>query len=154
MLYFAYGSNMDWGQIQERCPSARFFGVAALRNHQLAFTRLSTKRQCGVADAAPDEGKVVWGVVFEIDDDDLGKLDLAEGYRPGRARNSYRREERDVFINDDDSQQVTVVTYFADPQEKPPLPSSEYKNLILSGARRCQLPDGYIKQLEAIEVAD
>jgi hypothetical protein len=33
------------------------------------------------------------------------------------------------------------------------LPNQEYKNLILAGARRWRLPDDYIKELEAIEVA-
>jgi hypothetical protein len=28
MLYFAYGSNMNWDQMRERCPSARFEFVA------------------------------------------------------------------------------------------------------------------------------
>jgi hypothetical protein len=41
MLYFAYGSNMNWQQMQDRCPSARFFGVALLPDHKLAFTRES-----------------------------------------------------------------------------------------------------------------
>jgi hypothetical protein len=152
MLYFAYGSNMDWDQMKTRCPSACFVGVAVLRDHRLAFTRRSKKRACGVADALPEEGAAVWGAVFEITDVDVGRLDDAEGYRPGRQRNAYRREERHVFVAGDDKQPLAVAVYFGEPQNAPPLPNQEYKNLIVGGAKRWWLPNDYIKELEAIEI--
>ena len=154
MLYFAYGSNMDWEQMKERCPSAQFVGVAELRDHTLAFTRRSVKRGCGVCDAVAQNGKVMWGPVFEIRDADIGRLDAEEGYQPGRAKNSYWRKECHVFMNGDDKQPMAVMTYFGDPQDKPPLPNARYKNQLLSGARRWQLPDSYMKELEAIKVSD
>ncbi len=70
---------MDWQQMRDR-PSARFMGVASLRDHRLAFTRRSVKGGCGVADVVPVKGQVVWGAVFEIDDRDIGRLDVTEGY--------------------------------------------------------------------------
>jgi gamma-glutamylcyclotransferase (GGCT)/AIG2-like uncharacterized protein YtfP len=88
MLYFAYGSNMDWNQIQERCPSSRFIAIAVLPNHKLAFSRKSEERECGVADSLPEQGAEVWGVVYEIDDRDIGSLDYHEGYQPGRKTNA------------------------------------------------------------------
>lgn len=154
MFYFAYGSNMDWDQMKERCPSARFVGSAVLRDYRLAFTRRSMNRGCGVSDAVPDEGKAVWGVVFEIHDADTGRLDVAEGYRPGRTKNSYWRKECHVFVNGDEKQPMIVMTYFGDPQENPPPPNSNYKNLLVSGARRWKLPEAYIKQLESIVVTE
>jgi len=149
--YFAYGSNMNWAQMTERCPSARFVGAASLRDHRLAFTRKSIKRGCGVSDAVPAEGQVVWGAVFEIDDCDVGRLDAAEGYKPGRPKNAYRREERSVLL--ENGQLLTAAVYFGEPQEAPPLPNQEYKDLILSGAQQWGLPQAYVRQLEAIEVA-
>lgn len=154
MLYFAYGSNMDWDQMKERCASARFVGMAELRDHKLAFTRRSVKRGCGVCDAVPLSGNSMWGAVFEVVDADIGRLDVHEGYQPGRAKNSYWRKECHVYVNGDDKQPMAVVSYFGDPQDNPPLPNSKYKNLLISGARRWQLPDAYVKQLEAIEVSD
>jgi len=55
MLYFAYGSNLDFAQMRDRCPSALFVAIAKLPDHRLAFTRKSIKRACGVADAVPEE---------------------------------------------------------------------------------------------------
>jgi gamma-glutamylcyclotransferase (GGCT)/AIG2-like uncharacterized protein YtfP len=153
MLYFAYGSNMNWGQIRERCPSACFVGMAVLPDHQLAFTRESRKRQCGVADAVRGDGRKLWGVVYEIDDRDLPRLDDCEGYEPGRSRNAYCRRECVVSLDGDEKRPLTVLAYFADRQANPPLPNAEYKELILSGARYWHLPEDYIGELEQIEVS-
>lgn len=153
MLYFAYGSNMNWQQMRERCPSARFVGVALLADHKLAFTRESAKRGCGVADAVHEHGRELWGVVYEIDDLDLGKLDRCEGYSPGREKNSYWRRERLVLLDRDKERPLTVCSYFGDPQSNPPLPNSEYKQLLVSGARHWHLPEEYVRELEAIAVS-
>lgn len=152
MLYFAYGSNMDWDQMRERCPSARFVGVAKLPGHRLAFSRRSRKRNCGVADAVEDQGSDVWGVVYEIDDQDIARLDVAEGYSPGRAKNAYRREERHVFVDGAKSTPLSVAVYFAIPEENPSLPNEDYKSQILKGANHWHLPQEYIRDvLERIE---
>jgi hypothetical protein len=152
VLYFAYGSNMDWGQMRKRCPSARFVGVANLPDHRLGFTRESVNRRCGVADAVREPGMNVWGAVFEVSELDVGVLDKSEGYRPGRERNSYWRRQCMVFLDGDEERPVTAETYFADPEPNPPPPNESYKGLILSGARHWHLPDKYIAELEAIEV--
>ena len=153
MLYFAFGSNMNWNQMRERCPSSRFVGIAVLRDHKLAFTRESVKRHCGVADLVVEEGAKVWGVVYEIADSDVGKLDVSEGFRPGRDKNSYFRRECLVFLNGEDQRPLTVSAYFGDPQPNPPLPDDTYKNIILAGARHWPLPGEYIRELEQIEVS-
>lgn len=154
MLCFAYGSNMDWGQMKERCPSARFVGVGLLPDHKLAFTRESKNRGCGVADVVPDNGRKVWGVVYEIADLDVGKLDDKEGYRPERKKNAYCRRECRVLLDGDSQQPLTVSAYFADPQPNPPPPNAKYRGLILSGARHWRLPKKYIRELEQIEVSE
>jgi len=154
VLHFAYGSNMDWSQMKDRCPTAEFVCIAELPNHRLAFTRRSIKRDCGVADAVSDNACSVWGAVYKIDEIDIQGLDRSEGYRPGRSGNSYRREEVQVLIDGDEAQPEFAFTYFANAEEDPPLPSPEYRGLILSGARYRQLPEQYIAELEAIEVSN
>ncbi|MEA3245624.1 MAG: gamma-glutamylcyclotransferase family protein [Gemmatimonadota bacterium] len=152
MLYFAYGSNMDWAQMNQRCPSACFVAVAKLPDHRIAFTRKSRSRGCGVADAVPTAGSEVWGVVFEIDGLDLGALDQNEGYRPGRDTNSYWRRECMVFAEGSADKPLTVQTYFATPEPNAPLPNQAYKDLIVGGARHWRLSESYIATLERIEV--
>lgn len=148
-LYFAYGSNMNWSQMAERCPSAKFVTTALLPDHQLSFTRLSTTRGCGVADAVHEIGATVWGVVYAISEEDLSRLDKREGFKSNQKSNSYSRQRCVVSIGAD---ALTVWTYFAERQHNPPPPNQEYKDLIVSGARHWHLPDDYIEQLERIQV--
>ena len=155
MLYFAYGSNLDFAQMRGRCPSARFVCVANLPNHRLDFRRKSTTRGCGVADIVAQPGQEVWGVVYEIAEIDFGRLDTSEGYRPGRDRsaNAYVREERHVFRDGDEDEPILVWTYVANPQANPPRPNAEYKALIVGGARHWHLPQQYQETLAQIETA-
>lgn len=153
MLYFAYGSNMDADQMKCRCPSAEFKCRAKLPDHRLAFTRKSSNRGCGVADVVPDEDKDVWGVVYDIDEQDVACLDRCEGYRPRRPKqcNAYVREECTVIEEGDPERPSKVWTYFANPLPDPPPPSDEYMQTIIRGARHWGLPKGYVQKLEGID---
>lgn len=145
---------MDWCQMRYRCPSARFVDVALLPDHELAFTRWSENRCCGVADAVAAKGKEVWGVVYQIDERDVGALNKSEGFRPGRPKeeNSYARELRHVFVDGDKRRPLEVEVYFAN-REDNPRPNQAYKDLILSGARHWHLPTDYVENvLDAIQV--
>lgn len=150
MLYFAYGSNMDWEQMRQRCPSAGFLHRATLPDRQIAFTRKSVSRGCGVADVVRASGRRVWGVVYDIADTEIGKLDECEGYQHGRDRNAYWRRECTVFVDDGAQNPLACSSYFATPQPEPPLPNRAYVRHLLDGARHWGLPAEYIGQLEAI----
>jgi gamma-glutamylcyclotransferase (GGCT)/AIG2-like uncharacterized protein YtfP len=154
-LTFAYGSNMDFAQMRERCPSAQFVCIATLKNYRLVFTRKSKDRGCGVSDVVPSPDSVVWGVVYEITEYDLAVLDVKEGYRPNRLAedNSYNRRTETVFQDGDETKPLNVGIYFAVPQKNPPLPNQVYKELILNGTNHWNLPTDYIAELEKIQVA-
>src|SRR5215469_13335333 len=110
VLYFAYGSNLTWAQMKERCPSARFISTAKLPGFRLAFTRRSARRDCGVADAVSAAGSCLWGAIYDISDADVEQLDKSEGYFPGRQKNSYWRRECTVLVGTQE-QALTVATY-------------------------------------------
>ena len=154
MLYFAYGSNMNWDQMRDRCQSIRFDSIVKAEGYRLAFTRFSKNRQCGVADIVASAGSDVWGVVFEIPDDEVNVLDKSEGYSRGRARekNAYERRQLDVFRQGSNASPITVWTYVVvNNLKSPPKPSAEYKATILAGARYWKLPADYVEGLERIE---
>ena len=153
MLYFAYGSNMDSAQMKCRCPLAKFVCRAKLPAHRLAFTRKSATRDCGVADVLPDHAKDVWGVVYELPDNELKNLDKREGYRPGKSydQSKYTREDKYVWPDGDAIRPLLVALYRGNPQLDPPLPSDDYKRLIVDGAKHWNLPAEYIRELESIQ---
>ena len=135
MLYFAYGSNLDWAQMKERCPSALFMGKAVLNGYRFDFTRRSINRGCGVMDIVKENHEQVWGVLFQINEIDLGKLDKSEGYAPGRKKNAYRKIVCDLFIDGDENKPITACTYeVVTKAAETILPNQEYKSLIVNGA--------------------
>lgn len=154
MLYFAYGSNLDWNQMRERCPSAEPFCVAKLKGYRLAFTRWSCSRGCGVADAVPAKGKEIWGLVYRILKADVTRLDRYEGYLPCRKRedNAYVREECYVCPDGKDNEVLATQTYFVAQPEGDYRPSADYKKTIVTGACYWHLPATYVKELDEIPV--
>jgi gamma-glutamylcyclotransferase (GGCT)/AIG2-like uncharacterized protein YtfP len=152
MLYFAYGSNLNWERMKERCPSVSFYCRASLSNYRIDFTRKSSKRECGVADIVKDINSKVYGVVYRINEIDLVKLDKHEGYVPQRDKNAYRRREIIVLKEDNDEEPITAFTYEVEKKEfGKHIPNKDYKNLIVTGAKFWNLPKEYINSLENIE---
>ena len=155
-LYFAYGSNLDNTQMVCRCPSAKAQYIAKLPDYEIAFSRRSVKRKCGVADAVPMKGCELWGVMYEISDIDLTALDMHEGFKGhGNPGNSYSRKSCEVIgILNGKEQCMNAFIYFAIPQAGKPKPSKEYKRLILDGAAYWKLPAHYLQKIEQIEVQE
>lgn len=159
MLYFAYGSNMLFDQMRERCPSAAYVCVAGLDGYRLAFTRKASGasspwRGFGVADIVVHEGERVWGAVFEIDERDIGALDRSEGCRPGRETNAYRRVEVQIARDAESENPLLAQTYVVCTREEPnPVPHRDYVARIVAGAKSWNLPADYLQALERIEVS-
>ncbi len=151
MHYFAYGSNLDPEQMTLRCPSAAFLHRARLADYELAFTRWSTRRRCGVADVVPSPGGRVWGVVYALSEADGRLLDGFEGFVPGRARNGYTRVERTVAIDGDPNRPLAATTYeVVDRSPTPFAPDADYLGHLVRGAAHWGLPAPYQARLRAI----
>lgn len=158
MHYFAYGSNLDPEQMKRRCPGHTVVGLAALHEHRLAFPLTSHDWGGGVASVVPSHGTSVWGVVYDLTDEDLAALDRYEGYRGADDQhNLYDRQT--VFVEltrpDDGSipRRVRANCYFARPSNPAP-PSRRYLDAVLAGARHHRLPDEYVAALESIAAAE
>jgi gamma-glutamylcyclotransferase (GGCT)/AIG2-like uncharacterized protein YtfP len=144
LYYFAYGSNMNWEQMQGRCPSSKFFSVARLPDYCFAIARHSQLRSCGTANVFPEKGKEVWGIVYDVSDLDLITLD---GFEDG-----YRRQKIFVFHSGDGQQPIEALIYIADKEDDAPPPNPEYKRLIVEGAKHWNVPEPYRLMLEQIHV--
>ena len=161
MLYFAYGSNLNFVRMRERCPSTRFECIAVLERHKLTFPRKSESPKStfcgsGVASIEPDDEQNVWGVVYQIDELDIDRLDKKEGYIPNREhdKNKYIRCKRQALRCGDKESPLTVFTYVAIAQIGGPfLPTQSYMNHILNGAEHWHLPPEYIAILKQTEIS-
>jgi len=152
MLYFAYGLNLDLERMKERCPSAEFFCKASLPDYRIDFTRESRELGCGVADIIWDKNNKVFGVIYKIEEKELGKLDKSEGYVPQRDINCYKRIEIMVFEENNKGKPITAFTYEVEKKEFGKYkPNERYKNFIVNGAKFWELPKEYINYLENTE---
>jgi gamma-glutamylcyclotransferase (GGCT)/AIG2-like uncharacterized protein YtfP len=143
--YFAYASNMASDVITRLCPQHRYVGIACLVDHRLAFTRRSVKTGTGVADVVQAPGETIWGVLYELVDDELTALDRKEGY--GWA---YTRVILPVQL-EADGLEYTAVTYTViskEPTEIPP--SRQYLGKVIAAARERELPHQYVEQLRSV----
>jgi gamma-glutamylcyclotransferase len=144
MFYvFAYGSNMFTPKMRVAAPSAVFSAVARLPGYVLCFNKISTKDGSGKGniDATDNAQDEVWGVVFVIADGDRRALDESEG--------GYDPVPIEVMTP---SGSLVALTYIAKPGriDNTLRPYSWYRDLVVRGAQRHELHQGYIKKLEAV----
>lgn len=142
--YFAYGSNMSPKVILETCPTHKVVGRARLKDYRLAFTRKSIRSDSGVADIVHAPGMTVWGVLYEIDENEVTALDRKEGY--GSA---YTRIEIDVILRGEVTQRAITYTVISKESDEIP-PSPEYLHILIEGARSRKLPEYYIAFLRSL----
>lgn len=139
MYYFAYGSNMNHAQMKQRCPGSVFIKRAFLSGHKFVYDGYSSTRNGAVANIIEtvDEENIVWGGLFEINEDNLSALDCYEGYPK-----SYDR--KNIEVKDDDGKRYDAIVYFRTGKAEGK-PSQEYRNIVIQGAKDCMLPIEYIK---------
>ncbi len=146
-LYFAYGSNLDVEQMHRRCPGSRQIGVGCLRSYRLDFNRYSSSWGGGVADVVPDDGNVVWGLVYELTREDLDSLDEWEGYPT-----AYRRFEADIETSGIRPSGVWVYEVVAKQGFVPP--TRQYLAIIKDAAEKFEFSHDYRSFLDRITVQE
>ena len=142
MFYFAYGSNMDPVQMEERCPGAVALGAAHLPGWRLTFTRDSPGWGGGVGHIEADADDEVWGVLWDVTEAHLASLDEYEGV----AVEMYYRDTVEVSHGDE---RVRAVVYIANPRGYKP-PSKKYISALVRGAEAHDLPAAYVRRLRAL----
>jgi len=139
VLYFAYGSNMKTERMTKRVPSAKVVGQARILDKRMVCNKKSIDGS-GKANLMDCPGGVVWGVLYEVSEDDLPKLDEAEG--------GYKRVEIEML--DEQGHPTTIQTYVSDELTTEPVPYDWYKALIVEGAQEHRLPEDYLRLLEGL----
>lgn len=149
MFYFAYGSNMNLGQMRERRVSYENSRRALLRDYKLGFTKTSKRYNAGVADIVESRDDVVEGVLYEVTEEGMATLDKFEGVN----QNTYKRMK--VMVQLEDGEKLEAITYKVVSAEEPFIPpSKEYMNKIIKGAEIHKLSSNYIQRLKAIPLKE
>lgn len=129
MKYFAYGSNMDPDRMRRR--GIRFYKRehAILEGWRLKFNKIASRNpREGYANIEKDPRSIVEGILYEIQDSDIEKLDKYEGYP-----NHYYRIK--VRVKLDSGEEVEAITYIARSNKvrEGLKPSKEYLSHLLKG---------------------
>ena len=131
--------------MRKRCRSARILGVARLLGYRLGFTRYSSGWEGGVADVILEPGAEVWGLLYEIDDDDLMELDGYESYP-----NAYTRFQVSVQIGTRFFDGTWVYSVVDKVTFVPP--TAKYLDILIEAAARWKFSGSYSEQLKKILV--
>ncbi len=111
-------------------PSANMLCVARLNGYSLRFNKKSEDRS-GKCNVERDPAGVVWGVVFEIADEERPALDRSEGGYTGAPTPV-------PAVRVDGETVPVVITYIANPDriDNALQPYSWYKEFVVKGADR------------------
>lgn len=129
MYYFAYASNLNKKQMQERCPGSKPLFTATLPNYKLIFAGWSRQWRGGTASIKPFRGERVRGAIYEVSEECLRRLDKFES--------GYQRFKVTVF--GEDNEPIEAITYIKTGQLEETPPSKEYLAVIQQGLRDWRL---------------
>ncbi|MCS7020148.1 MAG: gamma-glutamylcyclotransferase [Bernardetiaceae bacterium] len=144
MKYFAYGSNMDKDRMTEREINFSSRQFAKLDGYKLVFNKKAQGGDFTYANITPSEKDFVEGALYEFPDDEILKLDRAEGYP-----NHYDKIQ--VTVTDKNGNSINATTYIAkqDKVVEGLFPTREYLNHLLAG--KDILSPSYLDKLKQVQ---
>ena len=144
---------MDPSQLNNKKIQLRNPRIGKLEGYQFAFTKKSNwdsklsrgSRINGKANISENNDSMVWGVLLDLTESEVEKMDDSEGTESGH----YFRKTVEVIT---DSGIVKAITYVAHDDKLIPntAPLEWYLNHVLDGAKYHNLPDDYIESIQAM----
>ena len=135
---------MDAASMRRRCPESRCLGVGCLTDYQLVFTDFLAERHRGGADILPQNGAQVWGLLYELSEVDLNRLDANKVYPAVYERFPVHIQQPGGTVLEN------VWTYAL--RDKPSAnypPTQAYRDLLIQAATDHQFPESYLAYLRA-----
>lgn len=121
-IYLAYGSNMNIGQMEHRCPDSKVLGTSWIEGYALEF---HGRNGGAVATIVPKKDSRVPAVVWEISPSDELSLDRYEGFP-----RLYYKKDLTVFLG---KRKVAAFAYIMADGYSTAVPSEGYFDVILEG---------------------
>ncbi|MBK7107425.1 MAG: gamma-glutamylcyclotransferase [Ignavibacteriae bacterium] len=147
MIYFAYGSNMSLKRLSSRVSIKKTIGIGQLFKYKLMFHKISSDGCSGKCDAyyTGEVSDIMFGVIYEIEDSELNKLDKYEGVGDGYKRKSI------LLKTYPDNTECSAITYCTEKINSELKPFSWYTKHVIVGAIENKLPEYYIDKIKAVE---
>lgn len=144
MYHFAYGSNLSSKFLTKYCPSAKYVMKATLPNNRVEFRHYSESRKGGISSIVPYPSKLTRGVIYEVSEEEMTKLDEVESVPQGL----YVRER--VLVLGEDKEYHKADLYRVVNLEGPFTPARSYIELMVEGAEEHGLDPEYVENLRRL----
>ena len=131
-LYFAYGSNLNRGQMERRCPESKVYCKGVLEGYTLIF------RRQGVADIVPCMGGEVFGGLYTVTPQDISNLDRCEGFP-----RVYQRQPCEIKVG---KETVSAFFYHMNPEFPVKKPHRSYYEKIVDGYAAWGIESRYLEE--------
>lgn len=173
-IYFGYGSNLWRHQMQQRCPTSEYLGVARLNDYKwiinergyanvVELPRNKSESPATSHSATSDSdshrsyANEVWGLVYTLQREDESRLDRNEGVPIAYAKEMLGC---DFWAVDDESgepanvtakpEKVEMLVYINREAVEPSPPKKEYVYRMNEGIKDAVqegVPKGYVKEV-------
>jgi gamma-glutamylcyclotransferase (GGCT)/AIG2-like uncharacterized protein YtfP len=143
MPYFAYCTLLEEAEMLRFVPTARSGATGRISGQRVVFERHGPGVETGGCNLSEAKGQTVYGVLYDLTDDEFAKLDAISGV----DRGLYERFAVQVTTNNG---VVAAETYIIPNPGGPFQPTAAYVRPILAGARALGLPQNYVATLNAL----
>lgn len=144
VVYFAYGTLLDFDEMTRFCPSAKSLGVMRLLDYKLKFSFCKKNSDQGGCDLESCPGNVMYGILYELPEKELRDLNRLSGHGDGLWTNM------SINLINEKEEVVPAQTYVIPTAGDDYTPSEAYVRPILTGLEVLPIPDDYKKQVKQI----
>lgn len=147
MKYFAYGSNMNWEDLDKWCDKYGYSSIdpgtltetGVIKGYKLAFNHYSSSRKGGALNIIKtSHNDQVYGALFNLSDADFEKIKRKEGA-------AYKCFPVNVFLQN--GQVVGAKTFKVEDLREYYPPTEEYLRIVLDGAEHFGLREECLEQI-------
>ena len=139
MLLFVYGPYMNPKFLQEKGINIKHSERAVLKDYEICFSTKTNDYKIAMIDIKESKGKRVEGVLYDISDSVMDIFDNHEMIRYGK------HDRIMVNLMTETNEAKKAYTFISPIKEGNYVPSAEYLNVIIEGAKLHNLPDEYIE---------
>lgn len=147
MKYFAYGSNMNWDDLDRWCGEHGYSPIrpgsnvehGVIEGYRLIFNHWSRSRKGGALNIIRSAGDEVCGVLFTLEDEDFQKIKEKEGP-------IYKLYPVNVILAD--GRVVGAKAFKAKDGRELFSPTDEYLGIVLAGAEYFNLGEKCLEQIK------
>ena len=139
-LYAAYGTNIDSGLMDYRCPNAKDAGRGFLKNHRLVFRTKKNGRSVATVVSAPGLCVPIrFWEIFPIDEEPLFRYQGCHLASP-----TYRQTYRGFETEKGPTEALIFIMNLTENQTV--LPIQSYFDILVRGYRECGFDFYYLRQ--------